>query len=91
MATLSAAEDARRSASPPPRLQIREATQRGIVAPSSAAGGASRHGIEQLQDVGDCRGSHGPVAFAPAPRERRSCQPRPYDTVLRTSTGTSIP
>ena len=33
----------------------------------SSTGCASRHGIEQLQEVASCTGSHGPVAFEPTP------------------------
>ena len=41
-------------------------------------------------DDANCGGSQFPVILEPAPRERSNCQPRPYETVLRTRTGTSM-
>ena len=59
---------------------------------SSAEGASSADGpaSAQLHDDARIGGSHAPVSLLPAPRERSSCQPRPYEMVFRTRTGTSM-
>ena len=55
-------------------------------------GASSSDGPASAQLHVDARigGSHAPVSLLPAPRERSSCQPRPYEMVFRTRTGTSM-